>query len=423
MSTERPAIAASLLGCIGQHPENSAGGVEHLSAAEWRELAAFATWHRVAPLLYHKLRERGLDGLCPEPVLELLRETYRQNALRNLRLYHELGSILAALAEVGIPAIVLKGGFLAQAVYQDDALRPMLDLDLLIRKEHLSKARDILLGLNFRERARSVAEPRSTAFHHLPRLIKHGGTVVELHWTIVNPTTRAKEVSCPFDLRPEDLWERAIPFDAAGTGALALCVEDLLLHLCLHLTYEHRLEFGLLGLCDVSETIRHCHGSLDWETLDRRAGRWGAMRCAYLSLRLARDLLGADVPDEVLATLEPDDVDPQLLVWARDQIVGGRSSALPPLYNLARPRGDHSIRQRALSYLRTIFPPREYMASLYSVPDTSRRVCLCYLARLGHLARRYFRVVWKMLRRDEAVTTEIEHEERIRAMTDWLSCG
>jgi len=424
MSIEGSATGRSLLDCLSLRAEKSAAGrVKRLSPADWHELADSAAWHRVAPLLYYRLRERGLDGLCPEPVLELLRETYRHNALRNLRLYHELGSILPALAGVGIPTIVLKGGFVARTVYEDDALRPMLDLDLLIRKEHLSKARDILLGLDFRERARSVDEPRSTAFHHMPRLIKHGGAVVELHWTIVNPTTRAKEVICPFDLRPEDLWERAIPFDVAGAEALALCIEDLLLHLSLHLVYVHRLEFGILGLCDISEAVRHYQGSLDWGALDRRAGRWGARRCAYLSLRLARDLLAAEVPDEVLAALEPDDVDPRLVAWAGEQILLGRSSAFPPLYNLAHLRGDRSLEQRALAPLRTIFPPREYMATLYSVPESSWRVYLCYLVRLGHLARKYAHVVWRMLRRDEAVVAEIEREQRVRAMMDWLSSG
>ena len=423
MGVERSTVAASLLACLSQHPGNSAAHVKRLSREDWHELADFAAWHRVAPLLYHRLRERGVDGLAPASVLELLRETYRQNALRNLRLYHELGSILSALAQRGIPTIVLKGGFLAQAVYEDDALRPMLDLDLLIGREDLPKGREILQGLGFGEDARSIAEPRSMAFHHLPRLIKNGGTVVELHWTIVNPTTRAKEISCPFDVGPEDLWERAIPFRTTDAEALALSVEDLLLHLCLHLTYVHRLEFGLLGLCDISEAVRQYQRSLDWEVLCERASRWGVTRCAYLSLRLVRDLLAAPVPDEVLATLEPDRVGPDLVAWAGEQILLGRSSALPPLYNLVRRGSGRSLKQRFTSYLRTVFPPREYMAALYSVSESSRRVYLCYLARLGHLVRKYSRVVWRLLRRDEAVVAELEQEERLGVLMDWLSSG
>jgi len=379
--------------------------------------------HKVSPLLYQRLREQRLDGQVPQAVLEQLGQTYLHTALRNLRLYHELGLILSALGEREIPAIVLKGGFLAHTVYPDNALRPMADIDLLVRTEDLSTAGKILHELGFAEPVRHGVEPRSSAFHHLPHLIKNGGTVVELHWTIVNPTTRAKQFSCPFELDPQDLFRRAEPVSFGDTSALALSIEDLLLHLCIHMAYEHRLDFGLLPLCDIAETIRHYRRTIDWQELEQRAARWGAQRCTYLSLRLAKDLLNARVPDQILRTMEPDDLRPRFLAWAGDQMLRGQSRSLPPIGNLVRQREEQHLIERIISLLRTVFPSRRYMATLYSVPESSGRLCLCYLLRLERLAQRYAGVGWRMLRREQAITEEIVREKRVGSLMDWFSSG
>ena len=83
------------------------------------------------------------------------------------------------------------------------------------------------------------------------------------------------------------------------------------------MAYSHRLDSGLLPLCDIAETARHYQGIIDWKTAERRAVQWRAKKCAYLSLRLAKDLLAAELPDEVLGALEPDDLEPRFLAWAR----------------------------------------------------------------------------------------------------------
>lgn len=63
------------------------------------------------------------------------------------------------------------------------------------------------------------------------------------------------------------------------------------------------------------------------------------------------------------------------------------------------------------------------MASFYSVPESSKRVYLCYLLRLKHLIQRYAWVVWRILRREETIMGEIAREERVSALMDWLSSG
>jgi hypothetical protein len=67
--------------------------------------------------------------------------------------------------------------------------------------------------------------------------VKKGAPIVELHWTIL-------EEEEPFSIDVEAMWARSVPAEIAGVGVRGLSVEDLLLHLSLHLTYQHRLAGG-----------------------------------------------------------------------------------------------------------------------------------------------------------------------------------
>src|SRR2546427_958562 len=83
--------------------------------AGWEEIALLADRHGVAPLLHQRLKT--LRAGVPEDILESLRAKYRQNAIRNLRLYQRLGELLARFHQEDVPAIVLKGAYLAEHIY------------------------------------------------------------------------------------------------------------------------------------------------------------------------------------------------------------------------------------------------------------------------------------------------------------------
>ena len=76
------------------------------------------------------------------------RLAYLQTGQRNLVLLRELQTAVDALDAAGVPSIVLKGGALADGLSQH-ALRPMADIDLLIRREHLDEALAVFGGAGF----------------------------------------------------------------------------------------------------------------------------------------------------------------------------------------------------------------------------------------------------------------------------------
>jgi hypothetical protein len=285
-------LAALLLDCLRYDGQPPAGDrLARLSAAEWQALVTLARQQRVGPLLYHRLTGQGYRDLMPETVRETLRQQYRLNTLRNLKLQGELGQVVAALTRAGIPVIALKGIYLASAVYENPGLREMNDLDVLVRLPDIDASKRVLKEIGYGE---SQEELPSTSFHHLHPLRKADAAAsVELHWTIVPGTS-------PFKVDLDGLWNRAKLFRVAGSELLALSDEDMLLHLFLHSAYMDRFSNGARPLADVAETIGRFQETLNWAALNQRAEQWQCVHTANLSLLLVIQLLHAPLPEAVI---------------------------------------------------------------------------------------------------------------------------
>ena len=97
----------------------------------------------------------------------------------------------------------------------------------------------------------------------------------------------------------EDFWARARPVQIASVPTLVFGHEDLLLHLAMHLT-AHAFVGRIRTLCDIGETCRRHDDAIDWSQLIARACAYDLAKPLYYSLRLARELVGADVPSQAL---------------------------------------------------------------------------------------------------------------------------
>jgi hypothetical protein len=381
--------------------------LEQLSAADWDGVLRQSAKHGVTPLLYQRLKTLGPDANVPAGVMKGLRETYLYSAAANMRLYHALAKVLMVLRDDDIPVIVLKGAHLAQVVYGNTALRPMGDVDLLIRATDLSRVEGKLQEIGYSPATHSEPGMGHIMSHHLT-LVKPGTVPVEMHWTIVYLDR--------IDL--DELWKRARPATIAGVEALVLSPEHLLLHLCLHVAFTHQFDFGLGPFCDISETLRHYRDQMNWEQVRLCALQWGVSKCVYLTLYLARELMEAAVPEEMLKALEPNELDPSLITWAKRQTFGGLGEALSISLNLARMWEADRLQDKVTILLRSAFPSPELMATMYSVPLSSKRVYLYYPMRLIDLILRHGRTAWRLFRGDREVIASAERENVRNALLD-----
>jgi hypothetical protein len=403
--------------CLGMGTdETRVARLEQLSPSDWDGVIQQANRHSVTPLLYRCLKTLGPGTIIPAGIMQRLQEIYLfDSARRNVRLYHQLSKVLKMLQNDGIPVIALKGVHLAEVVYGDLALRPMDDMDLLVRTTDLSRIEAKLLEMGY-------VPPENKSWYvenhrHFHYVLPNGGVPVEVHWNIQSPTSL-------FKLDVEKFWERAQPAAIAGIEVLVLSPEDLLLHLCLHVSFSHKFRIRLISFCDISETVRYYRDEMDWEQVQLRACQWGVGKYVYLTLHLARELLGAAVPDEVLDALKPDGFDPRVAAGAREQIFADESDS-PSLSSLSKAFvqlwGPEGLQDKAILFLKSVFPSPEVMAQMYPAPPDSPRIYFYYPVRLKDLLLRYGRAAWRLLHRDKEMVMLVERKNNKTALIDWLA--
>jgi len=382
-----------------------------LSPEQWQALLAFATVQRVKSLLWYRLRQKGLDEAVPTETAKKFHEDSFRNTAHNLRFYDELRRLLSALKPEGISLILLKGIFLAQGVYSNIGCREMNDIDILARPEHLERIAAILTGMGYAPIEPISAHITINAEHHLPRIIKPGHGNFEIHWNLTSPDKK-------YSIRPEELWERAKPAHIDGFDALTLSPEDLLLHLCLHTSYQHQFVFGLRPFCDIAETIAHFGPALNWQISWERAFQWGWQRGVYLALRLAQELVGADVPADILERLRPSDIPEAVLETVRTQIFGDKGFARSITLPFAELLESRHFIDKIRIFWRRVFLPRAIIASLYSVPTDSLRIYCYYPRRIVDVLRRHGHILRKYHQNDGVVKSLVE---RTNSIANWLN--
>lgn len=99
----------------------------------------YQTGHLTAFLL--ELEKISNDKGVPSETIKVLEKIYYSNLARNMLLYDELSKVLSAFKTAEIDVIVLKGVFLAEQIYKNIGLRPMSDIDLLVKEKDLQKAK------------------------------------------------------------------------------------------------------------------------------------------------------------------------------------------------------------------------------------------------------------------------------------------
>jgi hypothetical protein len=263
----------------------------------WYGFGRLALRHGVAPLVHDRLAHLSLQRAARRAIDELA-IVHDEIARRNTLLLDRLREILHALRAAHLPLIVLKGGFVVDAVYHDRGLRTMRDLDVLARVSDLEKIETLLLDMGYGPRSRpSIAE--TCRYHnHLEPFTRADGTRVDVHWTVEYPTAA-------FVIDPASLWESEHFARIAGETARVLAPHHCLLHLCLHASHHHRFQVALRSIVDLAFVIRHYGALLDWGRLVSVAEKWGVAQVVYASLRVAQELTAAAVPEEVLDALQP----------------------------------------------------------------------------------------------------------------------
>jgi len=377
------------------HAEPAAGDLAEALAmdeAQWTAVLTLAANEHVYPYLYWNLqRLNGLSSL-PEALRIWLHASYLGSAARNRVLLHYVEQILTAFAERNLPVIVLKGTYLVDQIYPTLGARAVGDTDLLLPPDRIAEAVAVLEDLGYKG-----SEPFSPTFLTIRKhlgVFRHAGHLVELHYELMDPHR-------PMPVPVAEIWQRAVGATVAGCPVLVLAPEDQLLHLCIHGTLQHQFRFDMRFLTDIVVYSQYAAPQLDWPALVARVRRlrWG--HSVWLALTLASRLLGAPIPPEVCAQLEPAPLDTSILHTAVARLFASGRADMTSSRDFARLWAPTEVDQSGIRWVFSrLFLSRAEIAAQYHILPESPRLPLYYALRAKVLAYNYLPLTWHMWRGD-----------------------
>jgi hypothetical protein len=303
---------------------NSFSVGDHIS---WDEFIPLATYHGVGGLLLYWLRKLKLESSLPSDVYRALQAIHEYNL--------------------------------------HFSLRPMGDIDLLVKKSNQSRIIKLMLemGFNLYETSqtcdkffiRGISKPR--------REKTHKPIFVEVHSNLQVPIRLNRSFSVDMD----EFWNGTQVDHAHGFPFLQLRPTYNLIYLCTHFAEHHFSR--LIWAYDIALLI-HRHGEeIAWGKLEDLCNRMKIRSPLYYSLSLCRELFQIPIPEKVLKSLS--------LSWGRrkmGELLISRSLLFPERFQVSR---FNQFLIKALSIdswvnamLWFLFPTREWVKQHYSVEGT-----------------------------------------------------
>lgn len=334
-----------------------------LDRTQWDELARDAEQHGLAPRLYRWSCDH--PAVVPAQAHDRLKAHVTALAGRALVFADELATILLALRRRRIPCAPLRGLALTEYLPDSPSVRPMGDLDLLVKRGNYSGVRETLQQLGYAEvdRRPGFAEAYSYTLEFVKN--RHGWITVEPHWTLAYP---------PFmdALDMEGVWSRCQAGMVAGVETWLLSLEDLLINLCWHLHHKG-VDAPLLWWHELDLLLRRHASAVDWPRFIATIGRGArAGLLADVLATLVREFR-SPIPVQALSGLNESSSLPTL---HSARLFGGPLT-VDGAESLAQLFAIDGFRAKAAYAWALLVPSREFMNLHYAV-DTPGRLAIRY---------------------------------------------
>jgi hypothetical protein len=290
--------------------------------------------------------------------------------------------VLARLQQAGIPFLMLKGAALNAVLYDGPGLRPMMDVDLLIRLADARRADQVLRNRGCRPGPDLVNEDFYPRYYYEREyfLPCRPEVKIDLHVRPFRPLRYARTV-------PDDaLWDQPMQARCGRLTVPIPNVENMLIHLAVHASCHGAAE--LKWLYDLKLWLDRYGDRLDIGLLADKCRTWRLAWPVRLALEQMEGLFGETSPylQRMLNALRS-----QRVGW-RDRMVvtqSPRDASYPLLAVVVNLLCAPGLRFRA-GYLRAVLlPSRSHLAQLYPRRHPGWPL-VAHLVRIGrHLTRRF----------------------------------
>ncbi|MGE5445171.1 MAG: nucleotidyltransferase family protein [Ignavibacteriales bacterium] len=242
---------------------------------------------RLFPLLYHNLITHEIK----DPLVGKLKAFYLRTWRRNQLLFYKTATLLRFFHTAGVQTMVLKGVALTALYYRDYGLRPMGDVDILVRTDKALEAIGLLRKLGWTPDSESpenlISVSHAVAFKNVSE------RAVDLHWHVLHESRRSDE--------DDNFWEGAVSISFNNVSTCALNPADQLLHVCAHgVKWNDVPPFHWVA--DAMTIINSAQ--IDWDRVISQSQNHRLVLPIRDALNYLRNKLDAYIPQVALRTIE-----------------------------------------------------------------------------------------------------------------------
>lgn len=360
--TQELLLASARLACEGK---DSLGG-NGLSGfdGDWADLLRQAEAEGMGGLLYHQLKEAGPAAALPASVRSVLKKAYLHNLLDYQVKVKAIEELLEALTPVKVPVMLLQGMAILERLYPSAGMRPLSDIDLLIRREDLPAVERVLTRLRY------------AVLSRYPPVYWRDGVRFDLHVEIAY-LSRVEPGFNPLRIEDAPLWSAAIPW-RDGSSAMIFCPADQIILLSAHL---QKHSFGrLIWFVDIGRLLHQYPPEGQWDLLFERASRLHLEKPLYFVLSYLKEVLRLSIL-EAAFPLMPPPLNGMERKFYSLLLKNRRTEGMGEfLYLVAI--GQPIAQLRFL--VKIVFPPKKVMREI-TRSSSFWRILLGYLGRLSHL--------------------------------------
>jgi len=250
-----------------------------ISTLDWDSIRLVpALWDKFAHVVDAGTQKAGIE------------EHYRKLLSRNGVFIAAWRRMLVRLLEAGIDLLLFKGLAITLKYHGSVAVRPMADIDVLVRAQSMPRAEQILRQCGWK----SVhPDDKKATYLHSYDYIKPDKGGFDLHWHALLESTGAGV--------DDAVWNRAEFFDWDGLVVKLMAPEDLLLMSVVNGMRDIGVN-KFYWIHDVA-TILAREPGFSWTTLWNEAGNRGLRGTVFAALELVRTVSNSVIPGALLDRL------------------------------------------------------------------------------------------------------------------------
>ncbi|MCM8791877.1 MAG: nucleotidyltransferase family protein [Candidatus Omnitrophica bacterium] len=263
---------------------------------DWEKFKRILIYHELAPFAYSAFK--NLDFYLPEEFREFLKMSSFFSLFRNQFIWQEFLRIYDTFKKEGIKVLPIKGIALLADIYLHQPLRPMQDIDLLIKEKDIKRAEEVFFNLGYRKDLEGLKEEYWKK-HQCHITFYRKGKIsfwVELHWGI-DFKRKGRLILLP------ELWQRTRKLNLGNQTIEILSPEDTFFSLALH-----KRRFGTI-LCfknsyDLILLLNKYATDFDWNYIFYQSKNYNLYSLVFFFLYQTQLLFDLNLPEYIWEKLK-----------------------------------------------------------------------------------------------------------------------